>query len=158
MTAPAPTVRQTPSGRKLKDGYATLITCALDPDIEFWEKEVTPPGFDGGDAIDQTTFHNDEFRTKSPRSLLDMTDSQATVAYDPAVLTSIRNIALRETTWTWRFSDGTTWAAYGFLRVFKPLACTEGEQPEAEIEITPSNYDNTANVEAGPALASVSGT
>ncbi len=42
--------------RRLDDGYQTLIEFAENPAIKLWEKSVTPPGIDGGDAIDTTTM------------------------------------------------------------------------------------------------------
>jgi hypothetical protein len=58
MAAPVATARVDPTGIKLDDGYRTLVTFATDPNIEFWEKSVTPPGLDGGDALETKTIHN----------------------------------------------------------------------------------------------------
>jgi len=158
MANPSPTARQTPGGLFLKNGYQSLITFSADPDISLWEKSVTPPGCDGGDAIDTTTMHNVNYRVFAPRTLITMTESSFTAAYDPAVLTQIFSQLNREQTITVRFADGSTWAFYGFLRVFQPNELTEGEQPTAQVTIQPTNFDPTNRVEAGPALASVSGT
>lgn len=159
MAAPTPTARSTPSGIPLRDGFSTLITCALDPDISFWEKEVQPPGRDGGDPIDTTTMHNTTYRTKAARSLIDLTDGTCTAAYDPAVSEQIDAIVNVETTWTVTHPDGSTEAFYGYLRTFTPQSHTEGSQPEAQLAWTPTNTDPANSwVEAGPALASVAGT
>lgn len=159
MAAPTPTARVAPTGIKLKDGYQALITFALDPNIEFWEKQVTPPGMDGGDPIDQTTMHNVDWRTSAPRALITLTNSSVTVAYDPTVYTACLNLINRETTITVTFSDGSTVAFFGFLKSFTPAAMVEGTQPEATIEIVPTNFDNgAAKVESGPAVAGVAGT
>lgn len=156
--APSATVRQTPAGRWLKDGYQVLTTVALDPDISFWEKTITPPGLDNGDAIEQTTQHNADWRGFAPRGLITMTESTRTVAYDPAVYTQIAAVIGRETTITERFADGSTLAYYGYVKSFQPNEMSEGNQPEATVVIQPTNWDYTNNVEAAPVLTSVSGT
>lgn len=158
MAAPTPTARATPVGRKLKEGFPVKITIAADTDISFWEKSVTPVGFDGGDSIDQSTMFNTRYRTKAARTLIDTTDGSGIVAFDPAVLDQIEDIINLETTITYTFRDGSTWAVYGYLKSFTPGEQVEGEQPEADIEIVHTNYDNSGNAEAGPAVASVAGT
>jgi hypothetical protein len=55
------------------------------------------------------------------------------------------------------FSDGSTLAFWGFLKSFEPSENTEGEQPEAEITIFPTNVDNSG-AEQVPVLTSVAGT
>lgn len=158
MAAPAPTVRQTPAGIKLKDGFPTKITIGLDPDISFWEKSVKPPGADGGDEIDQTTMHNVDVTTKAPQSLIDFTVCSGVAAYDPNILNQILATINMETTITLTFSDGSTWSFYGYLKIFDPQELTRGVQPEANFEIVVTNWDPTNKVEAVPAVASVSGT
>lgn len=158
MAAPTPTTRQTPVGRVLKDGHPSKITFAADPDVSFWEKSLTPGGFDGGDAIDLTTFFNVTYRRKTPRSLIDLTACSGTCLYDPNVITQIDDLINVETTVTITFKDGTTWAEYGWLKSFTPQEMTEGEPPMADFEVELSGWDNTNNVEAGPAVASIAGT
>lgn len=159
MAAPTPTARQTPSGRMLKDGYRTTITFSRDPDVSFWEKTVTPPGLDGGDAIDITTMHNNDVRTKAPRSLFDLTDGSATVAYDPDCINQILNNLLNQPgSCTVTKSDGSTLAFYGYLQKFEPQELTEGEHPEAEITVVCTNVDPATGGEELPVLTSVSGT
>lgn len=150
MAAPTPTARVTPDGTKLKNGYRTLITFATDPNIALWEKGVTPPGFDGGDAVDNTTMWNDELRTFSPASLSTMTESSGRCAYDPAVYDQIMALLNVETTITVTFPDGSTLAFYGYLRVFEPGELQDGEQPEANFTIQPTNADPTTGDEELP--------
>lgn len=156
--APTPTARQTPAGIKLDDGYQTLVTFAAVPTISFWEKTVTPPGLDGGDGIDTTTMWNSDWRTKSPRSLVTMTDFTMTAAYDPNLYNSILSLLNRETTVTVTFPDGSTLAFYGFLKSFEPDSLSEGEQPVCTITVVPTNQDPTTGAEQAPVLTSVSGT
>jgi len=159
MTAPASTTRSTPSGKYLDDGYSTKIAFARDADVEFWEKTVKPPGYDGGDAIDTTTMHNVTYRTFAARALKTLTESSLNVAYDPAVYTSIlNNLINQEGSITVHFPDGSKLDFYGYLRTFEPADNAEGEFPEATINITPTNWDPVNDVEAAPVLTSVSGT
>lgn len=158
MAAPATTVRQTPAGIKLDDGYSTKIAFAADPDVSFWEKTVQPPGIDGGDAIETTTMHNTTWRTMASRALKTLTEASCTAAYDPNVYNNILSLINVETSVTVHFPDGSTLAFYGFLKTFEVNEHTEGEQPEATITITPTNYDPTNKVEEAPVLTSVAGT
>lgn len=157
MGAPTPTVRATPSGRKLEDGYQSLITFALDTDVALWEKSVQPPGLDGGEKIDQTTMHNVTQRTYSARSLYEVTDSQITCAYDPHVYNHIKALINQETTITVTFPNGDTLAFFGYLQKFEPNELTEGEQPEATVTIVATNKDSSG-VEQTPVLTTAAGT
>lgn len=158
MAAPTATVRGTPAGIKLKDGYQALITIGASATISFWEKTVQPPGMDGGDAIEQTTMHNIDWRTFASRSLITMTEAKGKAAYDPAVYTQLQAYINVETTITVQWADGTTIAFYGYLRMFEFSELVEGTQPEADFTIQPTNYDPVNHVEAAPVVVSVSGT
>lgn len=153
------TTRQTPAGIKLDDGFSTKIAFERDPDVSFWEKTVQPPGYDGGDEIDTTTMHNVTYRTMSARRLKTLTEATVTVAYDPAVYTQILNNLLnQEGSVTVHFSDGSKLSFFGYLKTFEPQECTEGEQPEAEITIVPTNADPVTGAETAPTVTSVAGT
>lgn len=158
MTAPSPAVRGTPAGIKLKDGHQALITIGSNTTASFWEKTVQPPGIDGGDAIEQTTMHNIDWRTFAARSLKTMTEGKGKAAYDPAVYTQLQSLVNQETTITVQWADGSTLAFYGYLRMFEFSELVEGTQPEADFTIQPTNVDPLTGVEAGPVLTSVSGT
>ena len=158
MAAPATTARVDPVGIRLDDGYQTLLAFEADPDISMWEKTVQPPGMDGGDEIDTTTMHNSTFRTRAARALITLTESSTTVAYDPDLFNQIINIINVSASITVHFPDGSTLDFYGFLRTFEPQDHEEGAQPEAVINITPTNCDPSNNVEEPPVLTSVTGT
>lgn len=158
MAAPTPSARVAPTGIHLEDGFSTLITLATDTNIELWEKTVKPPGIDGGDSIPQTTMHNTAWRTMAPRQLKTLTETTTTCAYDPLIYTSILASVNIPTTITVTFPDGTTLAFYGYLQKFEPSDLKEGEQPEATVTITPTNYDPVNHVEAAPVLTNVAGT
>lgn len=158
MAAPASTVRATPAGIKLDDGFSTKIAFALDANVEFWEKTVKPPGLDGGDAIDTTNMHNVTYRTMAARALKTLTESTLTVFWDPQCYVSVLALVNAEGSITAHFPDGSKLDFYGFLRTFEPNEHTEGEPPEATISITPTNWDPANRVEAAPVLTSVAGT
>jgi len=157
MALPSATAWQTPSGIPLWDGFFTLITFANDPDIGLWEKSTTPPGQDGGDAIDVTTFHNTTYRTKWPRSLVEITDGSFKAAYDPASWTQIlAQINVRQEI-TVTFNDLSTEAFWGHLKSAIPDEHTDGGQPECTVTFVVDNIDD-AYAESGPVLVSAAGT
>lgn len=158
MAAPVATVRLDPTGIKLEDGYRSLITIAADVDINLWEIAVGTPGIDGGDAIETTTMHNDDWRTFSPRDLMTLTEFTFTFAYDPQCYTECQNAVNLRTTITRSFRDGSTVAFYGFLKGIEFDPAVEGEMPTGTATIVPTNWDPTNRVEAGPAVVSVAGS
>lgn len=157
MAAPTATARLDPTGLRLEDGYRSLYTFKRFPAVNLWEIEVTPPGVDGGDKIDTTTMHNDRWRTNKHRSLMELTDGAFTCAYDPAVLDQIVEMINVRDEITVTFPDGSTWAFWGYMRVFEPDSLKEGEMPTATVTITPTNED-VSHVERGPVATSVTGT
>src|SRR5262245_6136219 len=141
MAAPTTTARSTPAGIKLKDGYSTKIAFAADPDVSFWEMTVKPPGLDGGDAIDQTTMHNDDYRTMRSRSLKTLTAVSGKAAYDPNVVNNVLALINVETDITVHFPDGSAYDFYGFLKSVEFDELQEGTMPTLNYEIVPTNYD-----------------
>ena len=157
-TAPAPSARVDPVGIYLEDGYRSLIVLAVDTNISLWELGVGTPGMDGGDAIDITNMHNDEYRTMASRALKTLTEFTFTFHFDPAVYTQLESVINVDTTVTRHFPDGSTLAFYGFLRMVEFDEMTEGEVPTGTATITPTNRDPITRAEEGPVLASVAGT
>lgn len=158
MAAPSATARQTPTGKPLQSGHPTKITLAIDPDISFWEKAVTPGGVNNGDKINITTMFNTRRRTFAPRPLIEYEDIKATCAYDPVILTQCDAACGVETTITVTHPDGSTEAHYGFLMSAVKGEHTEGEQPTIEVTMCLSSWDSSADAEAGPTLTNVTGT
>lgn len=152
------TARQAPAGLELEDGFPTTIAFAANPAVAFWEKTVTPPGLDGGDAIEQSTMHNVRMRTYAARSLITMTEMSVTAAWDPALYEDILDLINVEDSITVHFSNGDTVDFFGYLRVFEPQEMSEGEQPEAQITIQPTNRDPDTHAETEPAWAAATGT
>lgn len=158
MAAPTYTARSAPSGIYLKDGYQCLVTFAVDPDAAFWEIGVTPPGLDGGDAIDTTTMHNVRWRTMAARALKTMTPFSMRCAYDPIIYELFDGLINAETTVSVLFPDSSTLAFYGFLQNFEMDELAEGELPEATATVTPTNQDPQTGTEENPVLNSATGT
>lgn len=141
MAAPATTVRQTPAGKFIEDGYQTLIAFAADPNVSLWEKTVKPPGMDGGDEIDITTMHNIDYRTRASRALKTLTNTTFTAAYDPGVYDQLLALINVEGAITIYFPNDDILNFYGFLKNAEPSEHTEGEFPEMSCEIVPTNRD-----------------
>ena len=157
MAAPGPTARGTPAGLPLRDGFATMITLGTNDDVSFWEKETTPAGKDGGDAINTTTFHNTARQTKYPRQLLEDTDISGVCAYDPNVEVDLELEINKNQEITITFNDLSTKAVWGFLKEFTPQSHTDGDMPEANFVIVVSNTDESF-AEQAPVLDSKAGT
>lgn len=158
MTAPTPTARATPGGRKLGDGFPITITFSLDPDLEIHEKEITPAGLEGDDLLDTSNQHNSQYRTKSPRSLITMTDCTITCYYDPVAMTSIEAMINKPQTITETMPDGSTICYYGVIKSFMRGAMSEGTVPTATITVVPTNQDPTTCTEEGPVYTPGTGT
>lgn len=145
------TARATPIGRKMNDGYQTLLAFAADPDVSLWEKTVKPPGLDGGDPIDTTTMHNTDLRTFAARALKTLTESSLTCAYDARVYNQALSLINVPGWITVHFPDGDTLDFIGYLRTLEVTGeHSEGEQPEITANITPTNEDPTTGVETLP--------
>lgn len=152
------TARQTPDGLKMGDGYQALIAFASDPDIAFWEKAVKPPGIDGGEPVDNTTMHNSVWRTMASRFLQTLTPATTRVAYDPRVYDQIIALINVEGLITIHFPDNSTLDFYGYLRSFEPGDLVEGTQPEATVNIVPTNTNPSTGAEVAPNFISSVGT
>lgn len=147
MGIPATSIRGTPGGTRLKDGFAVLIAFSTNLTVEFFELTAQPPGWDGGDEIDITTQHNTVLRQTVPRSLRSQTEMSSTVAYDPKVLDAIEALINVSQAITLNFADSSTWDFFGFLKTFEPQSSEEGSMPEANITIMPTATDPTDDTE-----------
>lgn len=144
---------------RLKDGFKTLYTFSLRPNVKFYEIEVTPPGISGGGENDTTTMRNEEWRTRQPKKLKTLSNSTATVSYDTEVFNEAEVLAMINVNQliTVTFPDGSGYTFWGWLDEFTPGAHVEGEQPTADITIIPSNQNNSG-VEVAPIYIPASGT
>jgi hypothetical protein len=156
--APAPTVRGSPTGIRLKDGWRSLATFSVNPTLCIEEVEITPGGFTLGTPVDQTTQWNVTYETAAPQGLRQQKDVTITFAYDPQAIVDLDAMAGIEQTLTIKYKDGSTLANFGWLNEtdYEPLR--RGTQPRGRAMWHNSSFDPAGKVEAGPALASVAGT
>lgn len=152
MAAPTPTVRGTPPGFILNDGFPSFIAFASIPQLLIWEKQVQPPGIDGGDPIDTNNMHNDEWRTMAPRALKTLSPFTVVAGYDPGAYTELEALVNDPEAITVIFPDTSTLAFWGYLQKVEFSPMVEGTQPECTLTIVPTNYDPDNCVPAGPVL------
>lgn len=133
----------------LNDGFSTLIHFSLNSTVLLKEKEVTPPGIDGGGENDTTTMHNTTWRTRQPKSLKTLSECSLVASYDPAVFDAIVTMLNDNQLITLEFPDGSRLNFWGWINEFKPNRHVEGEQPTAEVTIIASNQ-NDSGTEVAP--------
>lgn len=139
---------------RIDDGHPTTIDIGSLPSGEvllFWEKEVTPPGLNGGGPNDITTMRNLVWRTNAPKHLISLTAGSFIASYDPEAFDQVLAMLNINTQITVTLPDGATYVFWGWLNEFTPGAAVEGEQPTATCSIEPSNTDTTG-AEVAPVL------
>lgn len=129
---------------RLDDGFSTILHFAENPTVSFYEREVTPPGMDGGGATDVTTMRNNRLRTRSPKKLKTLTPMTLTVLYksdvfDPDEVWAMINVNQQITL---EMPDNSMLQFYGWLDKFIPGPNQEGNVCMATITIEPSNHNN----------------
>lgn len=152
---PAPTPAATPhapAGVRIENGHPTVITLANDPDMAYWETDVTPPGVDGGDANDLTNMHNVEWRTFAPRTLKTLTEAGCTVQVAPDTYGLTITVINDPTTVTIHMPGGATLAFYGYARSLTWNPWVEGEPPTGQFAIQPTNRDPSDDTEQDPVI------
>lgn len=147
----------------LHDGYSTLISFDLSASVKFKEKTVTPPGLDGGGAIETTTMRSVKWRTNQPKALITLTECTMSASYDPEVYDDILAMLNQNQEITIEFPDLSTYLFWGWIDKFEPEELSEGEFPTATVTIQPSNEDNSGNevdpvYTAGPSTTTTSST
>lgn len=168
MGAPATTAPGTPAGVKLDDGFASCFAFALLPSVSLWETETQMPGLDGGDAIDTTTHRSKKVRQRTPRKLFDVTETTHTCRYNKSTYDQIKNTLLNKNgSITQHFPDGvptdtesglglgSSLSYFGYISKIDPKAFKEGEPPEIEITIVPTNTDPSDGSEAVPVFNAI---
>lgn len=134
---------------RLDDGYQTLIAFADFPSVSFYEKSITPPGVSGGGPVDTTTMRNAAWRTMNPKQLKSLSAASGTFAWDPEAYDDVVAMINVNQLITITFPDGSSLAFWGYLDEFTPGEHVEGEQPEVECTIQPTNQ-NASGVETAP--------
>lgn len=160
-TAPTPTVRVAPDGRKLQDGKGptkATFTWAADTNWNLFDIEVGIPGFDGGEPVNTSTQFNNTWHTKFMRVLFDLKEFSVTGGFDPILLTEILAAKGVNGTGTVTFPDGSTYCFYCGIRSLEFEKLVEGTFPKATVTIVPTNTDPTTGAEEGPVLTNVTGT
>lgn len=150
---------------RLDDGFSTTITypdawdvlteitSILARPFQVWEISVTPPGPDLGGGIETSTMINSATHTKAPKMLVNWSDIDQKVAYDPFCL---RNILFNQGN-NQRIiitfpnvlspipnvlSPRDRWICWGWLEHFKPDELKIGERPTATLKNILSNRNN----------------
>jgi hypothetical protein len=158
MAPPPVTARTLPTHAKIRDGFPTTIALSLLPGIDFYEKTLNPPGYDGGDMIDVTTMLNIAWRTMLPRSLKTLTPMTINALYSAYIYIDVTTLINAQGAASVHFPDGDVLSFYCALNKMEIGQHAEGAAPEAVFTLTPTNWDYVNLVEAGPILTSVSGT
>jgi hypothetical protein len=97
-------------------------------------------------------MHNDEYRTKAPKSLKTLTSGSFNAAYDPAILDELIAMVNVNQSIVITYPDGSTWTFWGWIDEAAPGSIVEGEQPTIDITVIPSNQD-AAGAEIAPVYA-----
>jgi hypothetical protein len=142
----------------MPDGFSTTICPSSNPAIQFWEKTVKPPGFDGGTSIDTTTMLNKIWRTMDARHLKSLAAGAATCAYDPDFYAGILALLNAPQSWTVHFPSGDSLSFYANLEKAEFQENKEGEMPLVDLTLVPTNWDPAGFVEAGPVYTPAAGT
>ena len=125
----------------LTNGFKTIITLDADPNIQLYEKRVTPPSIDMGGKIDTTTMRNSSLRTGAPKSLVGLGDLQAVCAFNPAVYQEFYDIAGVIDNTTVTFPDGAELQFWSFADKLTFNEMVEDEQPTATAVFCLPNTD-----------------
>ena len=135
----------------LKTGFSTQIGFSSDPTLILWERDVTPPGLDGGGKIDITSMRNTRYKTFAPMTLLEVTDGTFTCMYDPDQYDDIAAMLQVEQTVTVTHSNGDTWSFPGFLDKFIPNSnsATSEDVPTAQATFVATNRNVSTDAEEG---------
>lgn len=127
----------------IRDGFSTVVNFSVGANIQLYEREVTPPGVDGGGPIDITTMLNEVVHTKAPKQLWTLDNMTGSFAYLPVAYPQFMDIVNVLQAIEVVFADLTTLVFWGWLDKFKPGPNKIGELPLAEVTIVPSLMDNT---------------
>lgn len=158
MAAPTTTARPTPTGYKLPDGFRTMFAFNFAPSVGLWVTSIKTPGFDGGEEINTSTFHNAEVMTKAAQHLLEVTNLTMKCAVDPDNWNTLFTMVNREGSGTLHYPDHSKTDFYCFLKKYEPEDWEKGKFPMASVEVVFTNWDPVNFVEVKPVHTPSTGT
>ena len=141
---------------RIDDGHSTTISFTAEGSglmgVAMYEKEVTPPGIQGGGPNDTTTMRNTTWRTRSPKTLKTLSEATIVIAYDPDLYTQLNALVNVNQEIQITFPDSSVLTFWGWIDEFSPNPIVEGEQPTADVTVICSNQ-NAAGVETAPIMS-----
>lgn len=159
MSAPVPATRIPPTGQPMTNGFPIQMVFSLAPDVPIWGVSITPPGIDGGDPIDTTNQHNEEWRTMAMRILKTLSKAKLVAQWNPLSYNDISTKLINKEgviTIVFPTNPKLAIAFYGGMKDFQPQEIEEGstEPPKAEFEIVPTMCDpnDPQRKEEGPVI------
>jgi hypothetical protein len=158
MAAPSVTTRVTPTGTKLGRGAVCYITFANNPDLNVWEKSLTPSGLKCDERKDSSTFHNQRRRTFRPGRLKTSGDIQVVCGYDANQLQELYDQVGIRTTVTVTLPNGLKIADYAWLDEIAFNDHNEDDDPEATLTIAIGAQDWDTCEEEDPTIVVGTGT
>jgi hypothetical protein len=135
----------------LEDGHPTTILVSGAATLAIREKEVTPPGVDGGPPNDVSSMRNSVWTTFTFQKLVTLTPVECVVFAKGDILTTMLAQINVNQLHTVTMPDATTIAFWGAITAYKPNRNTKGEPPTATMTVSPSNR-NASDVETGPVV------
>lgn len=163
MSLPAVTVRTTPTGYKLPEGFKVTIAFSLNAAINLFETEAEPAGFEVPE-INITTQHNVRFVTKWPSALIMNDDITGSAGYDPDVMDNIVSligfviVGGTASCVTIRMPDSTTHNYFAFLKSVKFQPLRVAQFPLVNYAVSVTNWDPVGKVEQGVYTVQAGGT
>lgn len=158
MAAPVLAVRAIPLAIRLDSGYQSLVVFRAIENLAIFEKTVQPPSPNGGDAIMTTTMLNQFSETKAPQRLVGDDDAIVVAAYDPAVMSTLRQMTNVPDSITFAYPDGSAEVYWGYLQKVAKSPLQKDQQPEMTLTIVITNWDPINCVEAGPVFVNGTGS
>lgn len=158
MAAPQLAVRAIPLAIRLDVGYQSLVVFNSIPNLAIFEKTVQPPSVNGGDPIQTSTMLNEFCETKAPQRLVGDDDGIVVAAYDPAVLSTLRQITNVPDSVTFAYPDGSAEVYWAYLKSAVKSPMQKDQQPEMTLTIVVTNWDPVNCVEACPVYVAGTGS
>lgn len=140
---------------RIDDGFSTTLSFSANPTLEFYEVEVQPPGWEGGEPIDTTTMRNTTLETFSPQALMSLTPITVSAAYTSDIFhltTGVKSMINVNQQVTVTLPDGATVVFWGYVKNFSPPSHVKGQRPLASLTIHPTNV-NASKVETLPVFS-----